>query len=284
MSLSIEQVLQQAVAVLSTSSDSAQLDAEILLADILQKDRTFLRTWPEHRLTNEQARQFSDLIKRRQQGEPVAYITGKQGFWSLALSISNDTLIPRPETELLVEQALQIIPQNICWQIMDLGTGSGAIALALAKERPASHFVATDIDFASLKLAQQNAVAHHIMNVHFVAAHWLTPFNAELQLDMVVSNPPYIMSGDPHLKQGDVRYEPERALASGKTGLDDIRLIIKQSYTQLKPEGWLLIEHGYHQAEDLHQLMHEQGFISINNLRDYGNQPRLSLCQKKDKR
>ena len=282
MSLTIEQILQQAVSVLSPGSDSARLDAEILLAEVLHKERTFLRTWPEQILTPQQEQQFQQLIQRRREGEPIAYITGQQEFWSLELSVNTNTLIPRPETELLVEQAIEIIPQHECWKIMDLGTGSGAIALALAKERPVSQFIATDIHFPSLQLAQQNAIRHQVNNIRFVASHWLDAFKEELQLDMILSNPPYIMSDDPHLSQGDVRFEPRRALTSGPTGLDDIQQIIQQAFIRLKPGGWLLIEHGYHQADEVSLLMQKQGFISIKNLRDHANQPRLSLCQKKE--
>lgn len=282
---SIEQAIRQATQLLTASgSDSARLDAEILLASILQKDRTFLRTWPEHTLTTAQEQQFQAWLARRQQGEPIAYITGRQGFWSLDLTVTEATLIPRPETELLVEQALSLIPANECWRIIDLGTGSGAIALALAKERPQSQFIATDIHFKSLQLAAMNASRHRIHNVDFVAANWLTPFQPDLYVDMVVSNPPYIMNTDPHLEQGDVRFEPRRALIAGTTGLDDIQIIIQQAYQHLKAKGWLLIEHGYHQANQVQQLMAKQDFHSIKNIRDYNQQPRITLAQKGENR
>ena len=280
MPLSIEQVLQQAIDILTPCSDSARLDSEILLAFTLEENRTFLHTWPEQILSESQQQKFNTFIQRRKAGEPVAYIIGTQEFWSLNLKVSPDTLIPRPETELLVEQALQRIPKDSNWIILDAGTGSGAIALAIASERPACQLIATDISLANLCLAQSNAIANKISNITFIAANWLKPFIADFQFNMVVSNPPYIVENDPHLQQGDLRFEPQRALTAGKNGLDDIKIIIQQTYTHLKPGGWLLIEHGYHQADDVMKIMKQQAYVSITYLRDYGGQPRLSLAQK----
>ena len=277
---SIKNILQKASYILSPYSDTARLDSEVLLAFILEENRTFLHTWPEQILSESQQQKFNTLIQRRKAGEPVAYIIGTQEFWSLNLKVSPDTLIPRPETELLVEQALQQIPKDSNWIILDAGTGSGAIALAIASERPACQLVATDISLANLCLAQSNAIINNINNITFIAANWLKPFIADFQFDMVVSNPPYIVENDPHLQQGDVRFEPLRALTAGKNGLDDIKVIIQQAYTHIRPGGWLLIEHGYHQADDVIKLMKQQTYVSIEYLRDYGGQPRLSLAKK----
>ena len=280
MTLSIEHALQQANQILSPHSDTARLDSEVLLSYILEKNRTFLRTWPEQTLTKTQQQKYHELVQRRKAGEPVAYIIGTQEFWSLELKVTPDTLIPRPETELLVEQALLRIPTDSHWTILDAGTGSGAIALAIASERPTCQILATDISLANLYIAQRNAVTNKINNVTFVAANWLMPFVSDFQFDMVVSNPPYIVENDPHLYRGDVRFEPHRALTAGETGLDDIKTIIQQTYAHLKPGGWLLLEHGYHQADDVISLMTQQDYISIHYLKDYGGQPRLSLAQK----
>ena len=280
MPISIEQALQQARNILSPASDTARLDSEVLLAFILDKGRTFLRTWPEQTLTDPQQQQYHQLIERRKTGEPVAYIIGAKEFWSLKLSVTPDTLIPRPETELLVEQALQRIPANSQWTILDAGTGTGAIALALASERPRCQIIATDISCANLQVARNNTVTNRINNVAFIAADWLNPVAADFQFDMVVSNPPYIVENDPHLAQGDVRFEPRRALTAGKTGLDDIKTIIQQAYDHLKPGGWILLEHGYHQADEVINLLKQQAFVSIQDMEDYAGQPRLALAQK----
>ena len=273
--------LHHATAILKhTPHDSAKLDAELLLASVLNKDRTWLRTWPDQALSPAQWQAFEALTLRRQQGEPVAYILGHRDFWSLNLTVTADTLIPRPETERLVELALAKIPEHANWDILDLGTGSGAIALAIAKERPGCNVIATDKSIMALGIARQNADRHAINNIHFLASHWLAAFNPSFQVEMILSNPPYIMEHDPHLSAGDVRFEPTSALAAGVEGLDDLDTIVSTAKTHLIPGGWLLLEHGYHQQAALARLLAKQDFQSINCHHDYAGQPRISLGQR----
>lgn len=274
---SIEAVLKQATQRLSDQHDNPRLDAEVLLCHLLGKDRSYLRAWPEAELTAEQQQTFDVFIARRARGEPVAHITGEREFWSLPLQVSADTLIPRPETELLVELALEKIPADAPWRIADLGTGSGAIALALASERPHSQFMAVDQSEQALAVAKANAQALALRNVTFRHGSWLEPI-AE-SLDLIVSNPPYIPEQDPHLGQGDVRFEPRSALASGPDGLNDIRIIIEQSLKALRPGGWLLIEHGYDQGKAVAQLLSAASYRSVATQKDWQGHPRVSLGQ-----
>ncbi len=275
MSPSIQQSLSEAITRLSAQPDMARLDAELLLAFVLEKNRTWLHAWPEKVLTPHQHASFLALLARRQAGEPVAYLTGTQGFWSLQLQVTPDTLIPRPETELLVEQALERIPVEASWQVADLGTGSGAIALALASERPACRFTATDISAASLDIARQNARQHNLDNIRFIKSHWFANLPAGQRYQMIVSNPPYIAEQDPHLAQGDVRFEPGTALASGPDGLDALRHLIEQAPRYLLPGGWLLLEHGFDQREAVLALMQAAGYADVADHPDLSDQPRL---------
>lgn len=190
---------------------------------------------------------FEALLARRQAGEPVAYLLGRQGFWSLELEVSPATLIPRPETELLVELALARLPAGQSLRVADLGTGSGAIALALARERPQAHVVATDASAEALTVARRNAARLGLGRVEFRDGDWLVPL-AQERFDLIASNPPYIEQDDPHLAQGDLRFEPPAALASGADGLDAIRVIVRDAGRHLHPGGWLLLEHGWNQA------------------------------------
>jgi len=228
----INDTLHDARPKLKGMSGSAQLETEILLAHVLECNRTYLRTWPEQKLTPEQQTQFQQFISRRAAGEPIAYITGKRDFWDMTLQVTPDTLIPRPETEHLVELALEKIPPGSQWQIADLGTGCGAIALAIARERPQCKIFATDQSTAALTVAQNNARHLGIKNISFMEGDWLEPFSnqqvgqqAEQRFEMIVSNPPYIRPDDQHLGQGDLRYEPVQALCSKPDGLADIQAI-----------------------------------------------------------
>ena len=237
MSHSIKSTLTEARERLSaTSTESAYLDAEVLLSFVLNKDRSYLHAWPENTLAEAEVNQFEQLMKRRASGEPVAHLTGQREFWSMMLNISKDTLIPRPETERLVELALTLIPENTSYQIADLGTGSGAIALAIARERPQCIITATDASQEALAIAQYNAKQQKISNVVFRQGNWCEALIKETY-QMIVSNPPYIESNDEHLSIGDVRFEPQQALESGKDGLDAIRLITQQARTHLRPGG-----------------------------------------------
>jgi len=259
-----------------TDSDSPEIDSQVLLGYVLTCSKSYFHTWPEKSLTGEQKAQFETLIEQRQQGRPVAHLTGQRGFWSLDLKVTADTLIPRPDTELLVSLALEAIEPDM--MVADLGTGSGAIALSIAQEMPSTRVFACDESAPALKVAKANAVNNQISNVQFWQGSWLCAIT-DLCLDMVVSNPPYIEADDEHLSQGDVRFEPMSALASGADGLDDIRHIVVQAKQCLKPAGWLLIEHGYHQAEQVQLLFSEAGFINISSHKDYGDNDRVVMGQ-----
>ncbi len=272
----IQQALQQGAQQLINNHDAnPRFDAEVLLCHLLEKNRSHLIAWPDKALTPQQWQAFQAVIARRAQGEPVAYITGHREFWSLDLLVTPATLIPRPDTEVLVEQALARIPEDANWKIADVGTGSGAIALAVASERPHCQLFAIDISADALAVAQHNAQRLGIPNVQFLHGRWLEPLINQ-SLNMVLSNPPYIEEHDPHLQQGDVRFEPATALASGADGLDDIRILIESAQQQLLPGGWLLLEHGYHQAAAIMDLMQQQGYSKVEDVRDYGGNDRVA--------
>ncbi len=260
------------------SSDSATLDTEILLCSILSCERTHLYTYPEQELSSKEVESFNALISLRSEGQPVAHLTNQKEFWSLLFHVTQDTLIPRPETELLVETALNFIPVNSNKNILDLGTGSGAIAIAIASERPLVNITATDRSNKVLKIARLNADSHKIRNINFKKANWFDIENS-VPYDLIISNPPYVSCDDPHLKQGDVRFEPLSALASGENGLDDLRIIIHESKNNLNKQGWLLVEHGYNQGEPIRNLFIENGFTSTSTIKDYSNNDRVSFGQ-----
>lgn len=247
--------------------DDPRASAEILLAHALKQSRTALKTWPENALTPEQVQTFERLIKLREAGEPVAYLTGTREFWSLELRVTRATLIPRPETECLVEAALKRIPPGATWHIADLGTGSGAIALALARERPACRLVAVDISTEALSVARDNARALNIANVEFCAGRWLEPL-AGRRFDMIVSNPPYLADSDAHLERGDLRFEPRSALSCGVDGLAALREIAGLAPRHLSPSGWLLVEHGIGQHEDVATFFQKEGFRDVEHYQD----------------
>lgn len=256
-------------------SPTARLDIELLLAAALGKTRSYLRTWPERIVGTEAAQVFASYLERRRQGEPVAYILGQQGFWSLDLEVAPHTLIPRPETELLVELALQCLPAEQA-RALDLGTGTGAIALALGRERSGWQVVAVDRVPEAVALAERNRARLGLANVSVRASHWFSALEGE-RFDLIVSNPPYICSEDPHLSAGDVRFEPSSALVSGRDGLDDIRHIIANAPSHLVSAGWLLLEHGYDQAPRVRELMAQQGFEQIESREDLGGHERVTL-------
>ena len=261
-------------------SDTARLDAELLLAYVLDKPRSYFFTWPEKELSAEHLQQFQQLIQQRKQGKPVAYLIGEREFWSLRLKVNEATLIPRPDTELLVELALaQSLPEQHKAKVVDLGTGTGAIALSLAHENPHWQVCAVDMSSEALKVAKSNAKLNQISNVTFLQGSWCEPLGDE-PLDMIVSNPPYIRSDDHHLSQGDLRFEPITALASGLDGLDDIRIISQQSLPLLKNNGWLLVEHGFDQLKAVQEILHREGFINIRTEQDLSGQDRVTLAQK----
>lgn len=258
-----------------SDSDSAALDADCLLCAVLSCTRTYLRTWPEQELTPEQVEQAEQLAARREQGEPVAYILGVREFWSLPLQVSPATLIPRPDTEALVEWALTLLSDKGQGQkALDLGTGTGTIALALKSEMPALSMWALEREPAALDLARRNA-ARLGFQVNFLASNWFAALN-ERNFQLIVSNPPYIDAADPHLSQGDVRFEPHTALVAEEDGLADIRQIIEQAPDYLAPGGWLLLEHGWQQAEAVRELLLARGFHAVITRQDLGGQERVS--------
>jgi release factor glutamine methyltransferase len=257
-------------------SDSPQLDTELLLCHCLLQPRTYLRTWPDQALTPQQEQQFLALMARREAGEPVAYLLGEREFWSLPLRVNTSTLIPRPDTELLVETALSL-NLSASSRLVDLGTGTGAIALALAKEQPQWKILAVDRSAEACALAQQNAQALHLA-ISVQQSDWFSALSGPF--DAILSNPPYLAQTDPHLAQGDLRFEPASALVAGPDGLADLRQIIAQAPQYLKPGGWLLLEHGWQQAEAVRRLLAEAGFESISSRRDLANHERISLGQR----
>jgi release factor glutamine methyltransferase len=260
----------------SIYSDSPQLDAELLLAQITGWSRTRFRAFPEQQVSQVQAAAFEQLVSKRAAGEPIAYLLGQQEFWSLPLQVSAATLIPRPDTECVVEQALTLnLPARA--RVLDLGTGTGAIALALASERPNWDITASDFIDDAVALAQSNAEVLNLP-IQVVKSHWFDQIGAGC-FDLIVSNPPYIASTDHHLSEGDVRFEPASALVSGADGLDDIRHIVAAAPGWLNAGGWLLLEHGYHQAKAVQALLKQQGFDQVHSRQDYGRNDRMTLGQ-----
>lgn len=249
-------------------------DAEILLAAVLERSRSYLYAHANQTLTTTQATKFHALIEQRAAGEPVAYLLGRREFWSLDLQVTADTLIPRPETEWLVELALQKIPADAAWRIADLGTGSGAIALALARERPRCQVLATDLSAAALAIARANAVRLGIANITFHHGTWCAAL-AGPPCELIVSNPPYIDAADAHLRCGDLRFEPSLALTPGADGLAALRTIAHEARQHLLPDGWLLMEHGYDQSAALTTLLRALAYREVQDHTDLAGQPRV---------
>lgn len=256
-------------------------DAELLLAHVLGRSRSWLYAHGDDELDDEAVARFATLLARRREGEPVAYLVGQRGFWRFDLRVTPATLIPRPETELLVELALQRLPPmpasaQSAPAIADLGTGSGAIALALAQERPWARVVATDASAAALEVAESNARALDLQNLVFRHGDWLAPL-AGARFDLIVSNPPYIADADVHLGQGDLRFEPRSALASGHDGLDAIRTIVRDAPAHLAEGGWLLLEHGWEQGAAVRALLRYAGLVDVGTVRDLEQRDRVSF-------
>ncbi len=270
----LTELLHEGRALLEEHSPSADLDARVLLAHVLGRSETWLRTWPEHRPGREEAGRYRALLRHRARGCPVAYLTGEREFFGHSFRVSEAVLIPRPETELLVEAVLERLPGENAARVADLGTGSGAIAVSLALARPQWTVLATDESDEALELARVNARALGAGNVSLSRTHWCADLPGDL--DAVVSNPPYVAEGDPHLKEGDVRFEPRAALTAGPEGLDALRAIVEQAPAHLVPGGLLALEHGYDQGEAVRALMHEAGLAAIETLRDLAGHERVT--------
>lgn len=262
-------------AALNLDSGSARIDVQCLLQTVLQVNRAYLLSHPEQSLDIDQHERYKALLERRLCGEPIAYLLGEREFYGLAFGVTPATLIPRPETELLVELVLQRMPRQGPCRVLDLGTGSGAIALSIAHARPNAAVVAADASAAALEIAQSNAQRLKTGNVSLLLSDWFSALREE-RFDIIVSNPPYVAAGDVHLAQGDVGFEPRAALVSGKDGLDDIRRICKQAKAHLRPKGWLIMEHGHDQAAQVRALLEQSGFGEIFSARDLSGIERAS--------
>lgn len=275
--LTVRTALTRAAATLTPLAEAtALLEAEILLAHVLGRNRAWLYTWPDRLLAPVEQQRFDWLVVRRATGRPVAHLLGQREFWSLTLAVNDQTLIPRPATETLVEWALALIADRAQSKILDLGTGCGAIALALGAERPDARILATDRYAAALQTARDNACSHGLDRVQFIQADWLAPLGKHARFDLIVSNPPYVAARDPHLEQGDVRFEPRSALCSGTDGLADLREITAAAPSFLANGGWLLLEHGADQGPDVRALFQAASLFAIATHRDLAGRERVT--------
>lgn len=271
----IRTLLERARTDLASRSDAPLLDAQVLLAHTLGRELSWLYAHPEYHPDTAQCNDFDNLVARRRDGEPVAHLTGRREFWSLPLAVDASTLVPRPETEHLVEAVLALELPNDA-KVLDLGCGSGAIALALACERPMWMVTATDRSTMALNLARRNAETLDLAHIRFIAGCWYEPLPPDERFDLIVSNPPYIAATDPHLEQSDLRFEPRSALVSGEDGLDDIRIIIDGASAHLAPDGWLWLEHGYDQGEQVAELLQRAGYDCTSYRRDLAGHVRCT--------
>ena len=274
-SRTIHRCLVQAAITLQHTSETSRLDAEVLLAAVLQRDRTYLYAYSETLVAEAIAQVFFQHVARRQRGEPIAHITGSREFWSLPISVNNSTLIPRPDTELLVETALHLCDKENA-RVLDLGTGTGAIALALAKEKDTWQIDAVDKQADAVQLAQHNADVFALCNVRIYESDWFIAVPDSQCFDVVISNPPYIAADDKHLLQGDVRFEPRSALVAADEGYADLFFIVRTAKTFLCDAGLLLLEHGYAQGEKLRAYLQQCGYSNIHTVRDYSGNERVT--------
>ena len=276
----IKTELALATAALTPVSSSARLDSELLLSKIIHQSRTFFYTHPEYTLTALEHDTFQQLLAQRLTGMPIAYLIGTREFWSLPLDVTTDTLIPRPDTERLVELALSLLPETSHANILDLGTGTGAIALALASERPSWTLLACDKSQAAVNTARANATQLGIKNLNVLCSNWFNSIPKQ-RFDAIVSNPPYIAENDPHLLQGDVRFEPRDALVSGVDGLDALLYIIERSRDWLLPGGFIALEHGFEQGPAVTAALKQFGYQHVKCWQDWQGNDRVSIGQAK---
>ena len=267
---------QRIVEQLGLEKSEAINEMKVLMRHFLGVDAAWLISHENDSLEANQLEALEALVQRRLNGEPIAYILGSREFYGLQLKTTPATLIPRPDTETLVEAALAKIPQNASLNILDLGTGTGAVALATASQRPQTKVIAVDASLEALKVATENAQDFKLANVRLLESNWFSALGSE-KFDVIVSNPPYIAQDDEHLKQGDLRFEPLSALASGVDGLDDIRKIIQDAPNYLNPNGWLMLEHGYDQAEAVAGLLKARGFSQIAHAKDIAGTLRVTF-------
>jgi len=278
MSTHLQTVLRLIEARLASISDAPRLEAEWLVEHVCEFNRTEQRLNPSAELSADQLEKINELTSRRSAGEPLAYVLGEQHFWTLRLQVSPAVLIPRPETELLVERALQHLTVKSAAQVLDLGTGSGAIALAVAKERPTARVLAVDHSAAALQIARENAVLNQVENASFLRSDWFAAIPSQ-RFDLILSNPPYIAAGDPDLDALVLAHEPADALISGADGLTAIRQIVGGAGEFLRPGGWLALEHGWRQASAVRQLLESNGFTSVASHADLAGHQRVTEAQ-----
>ena len=271
----LDDATRQLTTTLGLQTREARLEARVLAAHAWQVSPAWLIAHDTDPATSTQQLAFESLLARRQAGEPVAYILGEREFFGLGFAVTPAVLIPRPDTELLVNVALQYVPEHTPCRILDLGTGSGVIAITLARQRPMANVVAVDASIEALAVAQTNARRLGADNVNFVAGNWYSELGVK-KFDMIVANPPYIAAADPHLDAGDLRFEPRQALASGNDGLHDLRLIVAGAPMHLVKDGWLLLEHGYDQADAVMALLQQHGFTQTATQRDLAGLNRVS--------
>lgn len=273
--ITIKDALQEGILTLKNTSETSIIDCEALLCFVLKINRTHLYAYPEQKLTIEQKNNYQELINNRKLGIPIAYLTGYKEFWSLKLQVSNATLIPRADTELLVEKTLEKINNKRNAKILELGTGSGAIAIAIAKMRPDLQIIACDICDDALAIARNNAKLFAINNISFILSDWFTNITTN-GFDAIISNPPYIAKNDPHLSQGDLRFEPRKALISGDDGLESLKHIIATSKSFLAKNGFIIVEHGYDQGDAINKLLKLHKFDEIVCWNDLSGNDRIS--------
>lgn len=273
--MNIQQALRLGNQQLAATSPSARLDAQVLLGHVLQCNSAHLFTWPEKQLTNEQLASYQSLLQQRKHGTPVAHITGQREFWSLNLKVNNSTLIPRPETETLIEFILTKFTDKKNLKLIDMGTGTGAIAIALATEKPQWNIFACDISEQAIQLARLNSQQHQTDNITFIQSDWFNNIT-DNDFDIIVSNPPYIASDDVHLSQGDVRFEPKSALTAGDAGMDDIDYLCLHAKQHLRNHGYLIVEHGYDQKNAVFDCFTKNGYSDIEQRQDLSGHTRMT--------